>query len=98
VSSPRPAGPADLRDSHSAILTQRTDNLLARTSYGRVYADAIPGARFEPLRETGHLPPLETPYAFDSLIWDFADARSTPHGPEPESPLSTSGTAPNPVA
>jgi pimeloyl-ACP methyl ester carboxylesterase len=34
---------------------------IADPTYGRAYADAIPGARFELLRDTGHLPQLESP-------------------------------------
>lgn len=66
--------------------------------YGRAYADAIPGARFELLHESGHLPQLETPDALRSLVWSFADAHATPPAPGPESLLSTSGTGPNRVA
>jgi len=42
--------------------------------YGRAYADAIPGARFELLPGTGHLPQLETPAQLLRAVWDFAVA------------------------
>jgi pimeloyl-ACP methyl ester carboxylesterase len=42
--------------------------------YGRAYAAAIPGARFELLPETGHLPQLETPEQLLRAVWDFAEA------------------------
>jgi pimeloyl-ACP methyl ester carboxylesterase len=34
---------------------------IADVPYGRAYADAIPGARFQLLDDTGHMPQLETP-------------------------------------
>jgi len=40
--------------------------------YGRAWARAIPGAQFELLTETGHLPQLETPQKLLSKIWTFA--------------------------
>jgi pimeloyl-ACP methyl ester carboxylesterase len=43
--------------------------------YGRAWARAIPGARFELLAETGHLPQLESPQKLLSAIRTFA---STP--------------------
>ena len=42
--------------------------------YGRAYAAAIPGARFELLPETGHLPQLESPEQLLRAVWDFAEA------------------------
>jgi len=42
--------------------------------YGRAYAAAIPGARFELLPGTGHLPQLETPEQLVRAAWDFAGA------------------------
>jgi pimeloyl-ACP methyl ester carboxylesterase len=46
---------------------------IADPGYGRAYAAAIPGARFELLTETGHLPQLETPEQLLRVIWDFAE-------------------------
>jgi len=46
---------------------------IADPGYGRAYADAIPGARFELLTETGHLPQLETPEKLLRVVWDFAE-------------------------
>jgi pimeloyl-ACP methyl ester carboxylesterase len=40
--------------------------------YGRAYATAIPGARFQLLQATGHLPQIETPDQLLNPIWDFA--------------------------
>jgi pimeloyl-ACP methyl ester carboxylesterase len=42
--------------------------------YGRAYAAAIPGARFELLPGTGHLPQLETPEQLMRAAWDFTGA------------------------
>lgn len=84
--------------THPTLVVWGEADRIVDPAYGRVYADAIPGARFELLPESGHLPQIETPHALDSLIWDFTDAHSTPHESEPENPLSTSGTAPDPVA
>jgi pimeloyl-ACP methyl ester carboxylesterase len=45
--------------------------------YGQAYAAAIPGARYQPLHQTGHLPQLETPALALAPIWDFADQHAT---------------------
>ena len=47
---------------------------IADPGYGRAYAAAIPGARFELLTETGHLPQLETPEQLLRAVWDFTEA------------------------
>ena len=38
--------------------------------YGRAYAAAIPTARFQLLKDTGHLPQMETPDQVLDAIWD----------------------------
>jgi pimeloyl-ACP methyl ester carboxylesterase len=42
-------------------------------AYGRAFAAAIPGARFELLAATGHLPQLETPDALAAAIRAFVE-------------------------
>jgi len=46
---------------------------IADPGYGRAYADAIPLARFQLLKDTGHLPQLETPDQLMNAIWNSAD-------------------------
>ena len=45
---------------------------IADPGYGRAYAAAIPTARFQLLKDTGHLPQLETPDQVMHAIWDYA--------------------------
>jgi len=40
--------------------------------YGREFAGAIPGAEFQLLPDTGHLPQIETPGALLDAVWAFA--------------------------
>jgi pimeloyl-ACP methyl ester carboxylesterase len=42
--------------------------------YGRAYAAAIPGARFELVAEAGHLPHLEQPATTFRLVEQFVAA------------------------
>jgi pimeloyl-ACP methyl ester carboxylesterase len=49
---------------------------IADPGYGRAYAEAIPGARFLLLPETGHMPQLETPQGLVTAVWDFAEAQA----------------------
>src|SRR6266550_3258624 len=46
---------------------------IADADYGRAFADAIPGARFQLLRDTGHLPQIETPEQLLDAVWTFAE-------------------------
>jgi pimeloyl-ACP methyl ester carboxylesterase len=43
--------------------------------YGRAYAAAIPGAQFQLLAATGHVPQIETPEPLAQAIWDFANTQ-----------------------
>jgi pimeloyl-ACP methyl ester carboxylesterase len=45
--------------------------------YGRAFAAAIPGARFQLLPATGHVPQIETPEQLLRAIWDYAATRAT---------------------
>jgi pimeloyl-ACP methyl ester carboxylesterase len=44
---------------------------IANPDYGRVFAAAVPGAKFELLEKTGHLPQIETPQQLADAIREF---------------------------
>ncbi len=44
---------------------------IADPDYGRAFAAAIPGARFQVLPDTGHLPQLESPQLLLEAVWEF---------------------------
>jgi pimeloyl-ACP methyl ester carboxylesterase len=46
---------------------------IADPEYGHAYANAIPGAEYALLTETGHLPQIETPQKLIDTVWAFAD-------------------------
>ncbi|MBD0743770.1 alpha/beta fold hydrolase [Streptomyces sp. CBMA152] len=50
---------------------------VADTAYGRAWASAVPGARFELLLRTGHMPQIETPEQLLPVVWDFAASHAT---------------------
>ena len=52
---------------------------IAGPDYGRALAAAIPGAQFQLLAGTGHLPQLETPGQLLGPVWDFADSHAASH-------------------
>ena len=58
------------------VLWGDSDQIVDPT-YGRAYAAAIPGAQFQLLIATGHLPQLETPDQFLRAVWAFADSHAT---------------------
>jgi pimeloyl-ACP methyl ester carboxylesterase len=45
---------------------------VADLQYGRVYAQAFPNARFEPIPEAGHLPQIEQPERLLTLVRHFS--------------------------
>ena len=47
------------------------------TDYGKAYADAIPGARFEVVKDGGHFPHLEQPAAFTKILSGFLAGAKT---------------------
>ncbi len=49
---------------------------IADPDYGRAFADAIPGARFQLLRDTGHLPQIEMPGQLLDVVWAFAESHA----------------------
>ena len=49
---------------------------IADADYGRAFAKAIPGARFQLLRDTGHLPQIETPGLLLDAVWAFAESQT----------------------
>lgn len=52
---------------------------VADLEYGRVYAQAFPNARFEPIPEAGHLPQIEQPERLLTLVRKFSiSTRTTP--------------------
>ncbi len=54
------------------LLWGTADRILSEP-YGRAYAAAIPGARFEPIARAGHFPHLEQPEEFARRLFAFVD-------------------------
>jgi pimeloyl-ACP methyl ester carboxylesterase len=52
------------------VVWGRYDGIVGE-AYGRAYADAIPGARFELIDGAAHVPQLERPDEFAGLVGDF---------------------------
>ena len=66
-------------DVPTLVLWGESDRL-ASERYGRAFADAIPGARFETIAAAGHFAHLEQPEVFAERVRVFAAATNTPKG------------------
>ncbi|MFB7506364.1 alpha/beta fold hydrolase [Streptomyces broussonetiae] len=62
--------------THPVLVAWGESDQVTDTVYGRAFAAAIPGARFELLLRTGHMPQIETPGQLLTAIWDFTDAHT----------------------
>jgi pimeloyl-ACP methyl ester carboxylesterase len=52
------------------VLWGESDQIV-EPAYGQAYAAAIPGARFEVLPTTGHMPQMETPDLVLQMMWNW---------------------------
>ena len=57
-------------DIPALVLWGEADRIVD-ADYGRAFAEAIPGARFELLARTGHVPQLETPEVLLTALAGF---------------------------
>ena len=55
-----------------ALVVWGESDHIVNVGYGRLYADSIPGARFELVAEAGHFPQIERPEEVGRLIRSFA--------------------------
>jgi pimeloyl-ACP methyl ester carboxylesterase len=75
---PSLAGRLDAVTTPTLVLWGESDRIVDQ-DYGRAFADAIPGARFQLLTHTGHVPQVETPQQLLGPVWDFADSHAQQH-------------------
>jgi len=71
MSDPTLAGRLGRLELPTLVLWGDSDQIVD-PEYGRAYAAAIHGAGFQLLRDTGHLPQLETPQQLMHAIWSSA--------------------------
>jgi pimeloyl-ACP methyl ester carboxylesterase len=55
-----------------ALVISGESDRIVDAEYGRAFAAAIPGAKFELLAGTGHVPQIETPELLLETIWKYA--------------------------
>jgi pimeloyl-ACP methyl ester carboxylesterase len=75
MGEPTLAGRLPAVETPTLVLWGDSDQIVD-PDYGRAWAAAIPGARFQLLTDTGHLPQVETPDQVLRAIWDFAGTSS----------------------
>jgi pimeloyl-ACP methyl ester carboxylesterase len=75
MSDPTLAGRLSAVETPTQVLWGDSDQIVD-PDYGRAFAAAIPGARFQLLTDTGHMPQVETPDQTLQAIWDFAGTSS----------------------
>ena len=75
MGEPTLAGRLPAVETPTLVLWGDSDQIVD-PDYGRAWAAAIPGARFQLLTDTGHMPQVETPDQALRAIWDFAGASS----------------------
>jgi pimeloyl-ACP methyl ester carboxylesterase len=56
-----------------ALLLWGDSDQIVDPDYGRTYAATIPRSRFQLLKDTGHMPQIETPDQVLKAIWECAD-------------------------
>jgi pimeloyl-ACP methyl ester carboxylesterase len=71
MSDPTLAGRLASMETPAMVLWGDSDQIVD-PDYGRAFAAAIPGSRFELLKDTGHMPQVETPDQALQAIWDWA--------------------------
>jgi pimeloyl-ACP methyl ester carboxylesterase len=71
MTDPSLAGRLAAMETPALVLWGDSDQIVD-PDYGRAFAAAIPGARFELLTGTGHMPQVETPDQALQAIWDWA--------------------------
>jgi pimeloyl-ACP methyl ester carboxylesterase len=70
-------------DLPTLVLWGESDQIVV-PAYGQAYAHAIPGARFEVLPATGHMPQMETPDRVLQAIWSANAAKGALQGSSPD--------------
>jgi pimeloyl-ACP methyl ester carboxylesterase len=75
MGEPTLAGRLSAIETPTLVLWGDSDQIVD-PGYGRAFAAAIPGARFQLLTDTGHLPQIETPDQVLQAVWDFAGTGS----------------------
>jgi hypothetical protein len=82
MSDPSLAGRLSATKKPTLVLWGDSDQIVD-PDYGRAYAAAIPAARFHLLKDTGHMPQIETPDQLLHAIWDCVDTASPASAADP---------------